>query len=98
MESSKGMNGLAHSSHSDRLLHRFRKGQIDLDAEQIGKTILKMDHSNQGEPLRTIEVGHEIDIRPSRLLTPRDGAKEAQMNDPRSPQLRLVLAQRLDDG
>ena len=97
LASSKGMDGLSHGSRAHSFFHCSRRREIHLHAEQVAEPVLQMRHADQGKALRAVEVGHEIDIRPGRFLTARNRAKQAQMNDAGSPQLRLVQSQRLDD-
>ena len=93
--SSKGMNSLANSPRAYCLSHRIERGEIDFRAEQVAEPVFKVRHRDQGQTLRAIEFRHEVSIGLRRVFAARYRAEQAQVDDSRRLQLRLMPAQRL---
>jgi hypothetical protein len=76
---------------SDRSFQHVRRGEIDRNAKKIGELVLQPHHIQQGQVLRRIKFGNQIDIRSPGLGTCHR-TMQTQMKDAGSLQLRLVLA------
>src|SRR5437660_1094972 len=53
----KGKNRLVIGFRPNRLPQPFRRGQIDVDAENAGKKALQAPYRDQCKPFRLIEIG-----------------------------------------
>jgi RNA polymerase sigma-70 factor, ECF subfamily len=68
-----------------------------MNPEQVGQPVLKLNHVQQREALRTIHVRDQIDVGRSRRIPAGDGTVQTQVENPCGPQLGLVRTQRCDD-
>jgi len=56
----KGKHGLVLGPVGNGLLKSMRRREIDGGAEQVGETVLKTYHIEEGQMLRCIELGDQV--------------------------------------
>lgn len=90
-DSLKGKNSLLSGSLGDGRFESMRRREIDGRAEKVRQAVLKSHHIEQGEMLRGIKIGDQVNIRCCSCRTSRQRPVQAQMDDAGSFQLRLVF-------
>jgi hypothetical protein len=90
----KSKHGLTRCLRPHRLLQHMRRGEVHVNAKQIGKPVLKADHVQQCKAPRCVDVRDQIDVGRGRRVTASHGAVKAQMQNPGRFQFRFERTQR----